>query len=227
MKFNIEVHIVDEKGQEVKIPFGQQTEKVHSQESVFAIPKGIDYYRDATKWLVALSSGAIVFAFGFFQQGEHSLYEKIIFSLSGFFFFVAVFSGIWSHLNLIELASYREKKSQIDKTKDIERLNKNKSFYFNILIFSFSLGMFTLVGFGFMKIFSDNDRQEKNNEIIFYQVGADDQKSYILMDRNSNKAWIVDRLLSGDLTLKSLSEPGVHQVQEKTLEESDNDAPPK
>jgi len=89
------------------------------------LPKTLDWYRDATKWVVAASAGALVLGLGFFGETSSS-WQRWIFSSVAVLLLVALAAGWLAHLWLLEFGKLWENRSRIDPA-DADTISVNET----------------------------------------------------------------------------------------------------
>lgn len=88
------------------------------------IPKTLEWYREAAKWLTATSAATLVLGLGYFGE-TRDLWLRWIFTISGVLLIVALGSGALTHLWIIEFGKLWEKRGNLtDDTK--KQANQNQ-----------------------------------------------------------------------------------------------------
>ena len=116
-------------------------------------PKSLEWYLDGAKWLVAISTGSIVFAFGMMKDFELiSVFDKALFLTSALTLGFASISGVFtflfitSYVNTVEYIIKKGKKP--DETKDHHKpLHDKLTWWYNSMLWSFIIGIILFSAF--------------------------------------------------------------------------------
>ena len=91
------------------------------------LPTNLDWYRDASKWLVTTSGAAIVFGYSLVAAAGVSMTERIAFLVSGGFLLASVLGGILCHFWILTFANAHEKLSTGPTLEEATRLDTTRT----------------------------------------------------------------------------------------------------
>jgi hypothetical protein len=175
---------------------------MEEDETAWQVPKSIEWYLDGTKWLVSISSGILVFGFGFFGNADSILQETVLFGISAAIFGFSCLSGIatffWltSYINAKE-NYYRElavlsPDEVIERDKKIEKLEKSMNNWYYSLLISFVVGLIVFSTFGITKLFNGiSGDKATNSSFTITPISVTEQKAFLLEEK-SGGLWIIE-----------------------------------
>jgi hypothetical protein len=123
------------------------------------LPTHIDWYRDATKWLVTTSGAAIVLGYGFVSTGDADQVSRWAFALSSVVLLVSIFAGILCHFWLLSYANEFENREALlaaHKPAPLTHVNRARAwvaFFYHPMMWAFFIGMALFTTFCAYRIF--------------------------------------------------------------------------
>lgn len=135
------------------------------QDSPAALPRTMEWYRDLTKWLVALSFGAVVLGLGFIKETPFNTLQKAAFSLSGILLAASASTGIFCNLWISNLGNSLENidrlKNSGGEEKEIQKFEQKTvkagkfiNYSYKSLILTFFLGIASFIAFSMTWLWS-------------------------------------------------------------------------
>lgn len=113
------------------------------------VPKTLDWYRDATKWLVAASAATLVLGLGFFGETSVSAL-RALFTFAGLLFLASLAAGALAHLWILEFGKLWENRGLLgpENVEDIRANEREQVRYqrkiriaYCALLWTFFIGM--------------------------------------------------------------------------------------
>jgi hypothetical protein len=158
----------------------------------------IDWYRDATRWLVTTSGAAIVFGYGFVSGNEAGRLERVAFTVSGAILLMSVFGGIASHFWILRYARAVERLTVATDAAKRERLeavmrdtHKWMPVYSGLMLWAFFAGMAVFVFFCGYRIWNPPPRQPSQPSVLTWTT--DNNTALAVVDSDRRGVWILTR----------------------------------
>lgn len=191
------------------------------------LPTNLDWYRDASKWLVTTSGAAIVFGYGLVAAAGVSMTERIAFLVSGGFLLASVLAGILCHFWILTLANAHEKLSTgltlVEATRFDARRTKAKRLIgrtYLFMMWPFFLGMAVFVAFCTYRVFWPATAKEVPTPPTVL-AGSGDDVVAVLYDPQQKRVLLLQRTGTG---YRWISAPEHHPAPPKSPAPA---APPK
>ncbi len=163
-----------------------------------SLPKSLEWYLNATKLLVTLSTGAIVFGFGFFKEVSLSEPERILFAVSSLTLGFSSISGVMTFLFTTSYANKLEdifrNGTSVQKEKTRKGRHKSLKKWYNRMLFSFISGILLFSIFGLALIFLHKKPIDQNLSVIPIQSDAD---RFLLSNTKNGRLWILSKDSTG------------------------------
>lgn len=170
------------------------------------IPKSINWYLDGTKWLVGISTGSLIFGFGFFKDSAPSIYEKIVFGSSVLFFSISSFSGVFTYFWLTSYTNLRESNRAKNYVKELSRRLDNMNRWYQMMLNTFRVAIILFGIFCLMKLYLSTPKIQSDTKIKVIKLDGDFPKT-IIFNEKTGGFWEIHQDTVGILTLVPIPIP--------------------
>ncbi len=156
----------------------------------------LDWYRDATKWLVTTAGAAIVFGYGFAVTVDAGRLEHIAFTASSVALLISIYAGIQCHFWILSYANASESlplatdlndKAKLEATK--KRAQGRVPLYYKWLIWPFFIGMAVFTVFCGYRIWKPKPTDVPT--ITVAPSGAGASSVVNIIDQHTGVVWVL------------------------------------
>src|ERR1041384_7095525 len=157
------------------------------------LPTNIDWYRDATKWLVATSGAAIVLGYGFVSSGSEDRVSPWVFAIASLVLLLSIGAGILCHFWILSYANEfenREAASPAAKAVFVPKLERAGgwvAFFYHPMMWGFFLGMVLFTGFCAYRVFVPHAAQSTPTLV----AGPNGDAPFALVDGTRKVVWLL------------------------------------
>lgn len=154
-----------------------------------ALPKNLEWYKESITWFVTLAVGAGAVGIGFFDKGPVSHAAQTAFLIAGSLLSVAVMTGLWSHLKVLQYANERE---GAELTKNIEAMFASFVKWWTVTLGFFFAGIIAFIVVALIKVGTAESEEPS------YTLTAAGQAA-VLRDEKTGNAWLIQSDRTGAL----------------------------
>lgn len=158
-----------------------------------SVPTNLDWYRDATKWLVTISGAAIVFGYGF-VAGSAEYWPKLAFTVSSAILLISILGGIVCHFWILKWANAFEALALVkDATKEAAlTASKTKAAtwlqrWYHVMMWPFFAGMVSFTAFCGYLVWQSKAPDHKQPVVL---VGGNNS-GVVYVDHDGKAIWVL------------------------------------
>lgn len=153
------------------------------------LPMTLAWYKESSTWLVTLATGAIVLGIGFFDKGDVSTLQRVVFGIAGLFLLIAAVFGVNANLFVVNYGNLLEPEPQ-GKSKEARDAQRSLSFFYGWMIRAFYAGIIAFAVFGFVRIMETN-REVKPAFSFVPLTNTAPRPAGVIVEANDRASWLV------------------------------------
>jgi hypothetical protein len=161
----------------------------------------LEWYRESTKWLVAISGATIVLGMGWVIDGAFGVVGRALFTLAGACLLIASGCGI---LAVFKMNDYESSKSAADAARVARGASDRRAAnrWFRLTFLLFFLGLASMVAAGLWLIWIEPGEPEADARFEVVAVAGEGGVAGVLIDREAEAMFLIkEDLASGVLSL--------------------------
>jgi hypothetical protein len=162
------------------------------------VPTNLDWYRDATKWLVTISGAAIVFGYGFVAATGSDDSERLAFTVSSSVLLMSILGGIVCHFWILKWANAFEGLAVATEHAKITSLEESKAkaakwlqFWYHVMMWPFFAGMVSFTFFCGFRVW--HSKASEPPEPIVFSATVAGETSIVFVDHRRHSVWLLKR----------------------------------
>lgn len=186
-----EIRIVDKDGntlQTIHLQPGLASEETNPVPA--PLPTTLAWYKESSTWLVTLAIGAVVLGIGFFDKGDVSTIQRVLFGIAGVFLLIAAVFGVNANLFVINYGNLLEPEPQ-GKSPQATVAQRSLRFYYRWMMRAFFTGIIAFALFGFVRILQTKPAEVKPAFSFVPLTTAVPRPAGVIVDTNRGAAWLV------------------------------------